>query len=76
MILYKKGSSSAYDEAWFLKHCVKRVLTAGKSSVGSASSTWARNSSFKAESSSASSVVMIFLIRIFHGESLRILIGF
>lgn len=32
----KKGSSSAYDEAWFLKHCVKRVLTAGESSAGSA----------------------------------------
>ena len=36
IILCKKGSSSAYDEAWFLKHCVKRVLAAGKSSAGSA----------------------------------------
>ncbi|PWJ45858.1 hypothetical protein BV56_0507 [Limosilactobacillus mucosae] len=35
IILCKKGSSSAYDEAWFLKHCVKRVLKAGKSSAGS-----------------------------------------
>ncbi len=36
IILHKKGSSSAYDEARFLKYCVKCVLAAGKSSAGPA----------------------------------------